>query len=330
MEQSQVSVKYSHDYFVQRQPYLHNPCTSCLLNKLLPRLIITQLGVLNLTTEFCLVLLQLLHDPTMRVPDRLRLEQPVHPFQWHTLRLGDEEENEDNGADHQASEEEVDAIRHLSEHLRREPGDEEVPQPVAGRGHGLCQRTHVGIEHLRVQDPWRTVPRWSVARGPDVEEDDCHDASAVELGARVVFGVFDLDVGADNPEADGASQSTPEEQLATADVVDQEEQPDDGYRGLDDTENARHDLVHGPGDADTLEHRGTVVVDGVDTGAILPEEEHESQEQSPHHPGIRAGCLEWLPETSADLGLLLLQGLVDAGDLLDNVDVVLGQLANPA
>ena len=145
-----------------------------------------------------------------------------------------------------------------------------------------------------------------------------------------MFRVFDLDVGADNPETDGASEGTPEKQLATADVVDQEEQPDNRYRSLDDTENPGHDLVHGPGDTNTLEHRGTVVVDGVDTGAILPEEEHESQEQSPHHPGIRGGRLEWLPETSADLGLLFLQGLVNASDFLDNVDIAFGQLANPA
>ena len=46
----------------------------------------------------------------------------------------------------------------------------------------------------------------------------------------------DLDVGADDPEADGAAEGTDEEQVATADSVDQPEEPDEGYDGLDDTE----------------------------------------------------------------------------------------------
>lgn len=79
-----------------------------------------------------------------------------------------------------------------------------------------------------------------------------------------------------------------------------------------------------------LEDSRGVVVDGVNAGAILPEEEHATQEQTPHDTLVATGRLEWLPEANTDGRALLLQGLINSIDLLNHVDIALGQLADPA
>lgn len=78
------------------------------------------------------------------------------------------------------------------------------------------------------------------------------------------------------------------------------------------------------------EDGGRVVVDGVDARSVLPEEEHASEEQSPHH--VRAGSesLEGLPESNTDSRLLMLMGLVNGSDLFSDIDVGGLQLTDPA
>jgi hypothetical protein len=63
----------------------------------------------------------------------------------------------------------------------------------------------------------------------------------------------DLDVGADNPETDGAAEGTDEEKVATADSVDQPKEPDEGDDGLDDAEDtSSEETCVGTGDTDGL------------------------------------------------------------------------------
>lgn len=79
-----------------------------------------------------------------------------------------------------------------------------------------------------------------------------------------------------------------------------------------------------------LEDSRGVVVDGVNAGTVLPEEEHATQEQTPHDTLVVTSSLEWLPEANTDGRALLFQGLINSTDLLHHVDIALGQLADPA
>ena len=79
-----------------------------------------------------------------------------------------------------------------------------------------------------------------------------------------------------------------------------------------------------------FENCGRVVVDGVDTGSILPEEEHASQHQTVHNISAGGEGLEGLPEANTNGRLLVFKGLVDSGNLFGDVDVVGIQLADPA
>lgn len=69
------------------------------------------------------------------------------------------------------------------------------------------------------------------------------------------------------------------------------------------------------------EDSGRVVVDCVDTRSVLPEEEHASEEQSPHHVGASSESLEGLPESKTDSSLLVLVGLVNGSHFFGNVDI---------
>lgn len=79
-----------------------------------------------------------------------------------------------------------------------------------------------------------------------------------------------------------------------------------------------------------FENRRRVVVDGVNAGTILPEEEHASQHETVHNISARGEGLEWLPETKTDRRLLVFKGLINSSDLLGDVNVVGIQLADPA
>ena len=79
-----------------------------------------------------------------------------------------------------------------------------------------------------------------------------------------------------------------------------------------------------------LENSGRVVVNGVDTRSVLPEEQHAAQEQAVHDLVVGVSSLEGLPEAKTNGRALLFQGLVNGADLLNDVDVVLGKLAHPA
>ena len=140
----------------------------------------------------------------------------------------------------------------------------------------------------------------------------------------------DVDVGTDDPHANGSSDSTNEQQLSATKLVNQEEQPDDGHESLDDTENTSQDVDSVGLDTEGLEDGGRVVVDGVDTGSVLPEEEHATQEQTVAEKRAVLESLEGLEEAHTNSSLLLLVSLVDSSNLLGDIDITGGQLADPA
>lgn len=82
------------------------------------QLSLSETRLFNVMTETLLILAQSGNDLPVSTPDRLDLEQTVHALERNTLGLGDEEEDEEDGADHQRREEEVHAITHGGEHLR--------------------------------------------------------------------------------------------------------------------------------------------------------------------------------------------------------------------
>ena len=79
-----------------------------------------------------------------------------------------------------------------------------------------------------------------------------------------------------------------------------------------------------------LEDSRAVVVDSVDAGAVLPEEQGASEEQAPHDFLVGTGSLERLPEADANATALLVQRLVNGTDFFNHIDIIFGQLADPA
>jgi len=104
--------------------------------------------LLDVATEALLLLVQPGHDSPMCAPRGPLLEELVHALERDALRLRQQEEDEEYGQDHQRREEEVHAVPHRREHLRREARDEEVPQPVGAGGAGLREGAHLGVEHF--------------------------------------------------------------------------------------------------------------------------------------------------------------------------------------
>jgi len=101
-------------------------------------------STLGVVSELLLFSPDLCNDSLVRIPDRLNSEQTVHALERNGLCLWNEEEDKDDGNDHHACEEHVDAeavLAHLEEHLRREAGDDEVPEPIVGGGGSLTEGT---------------------------------------------------------------------------------------------------------------------------------------------------------------------------------------------
>lgn len=79
-----------------------------------------------------------------------------------------------------------------------------------------------------------------------------------------------------------------------------------------------------------FEDSRAVIVDGIDARSVLPEEQRASEEQTPHDLLVGSSRLEWFPETNANTTALFLQSLINGTNLLNHIDMVLGQLADPA
>lgn len=63
----------------------------------------------------------------------------------------------------------------------------------------------------RVQDPRGAVPGWGIEDGPEVEEEHGHDTTAIHVRLGVIRWVCNLDVRADDPHANRATQGTDQE-----------------------------------------------------------------------------------------------------------------------
>ena len=110
------------------------------------------------TSEFFLLDSKLSHQSRMGLPRRLDLKQSIHALKRNTLCLRHEEVHKEDGQDHQARKQEVDAETHGRESLWREARDDKVPEPVVASGECLSQDAHMLVVHLGVIHPWSTVP----------------------------------------------------------------------------------------------------------------------------------------------------------------------------
>ena len=115
------------------------------------------------------------------------------------------------------------------------------------------------------------VRRLTVKDGPEVEEEDGSNAARVQRGSLgPVLGIGNFDVGADEPHAQASADGANQKESATAEMVDQVQQPDKGDDGLDYSEDARgQESRVGTGDADAPEHGRGIVVDRVDSAQGL-------------------------------------------------------------
>lgn len=105
----------------------------------------------------------------------------------------------------------------------------------------------------------------------------------------------------------------------------------------DECEHCLHTTKHTSGqegsvgtrDTEALEDSWAVVVNGVDTRAVLPEEEHGAEEEAPLDLGLLERG-EGLEEAGANVPAVPVKVLVDVADLLDNVDVTGAEVPDPA
>jgi hypothetical protein len=148
--------------------------------------------------------------------------------------------------------------------------------------------------------------------------------------SRVLLRPNNVDISADHPHANGADDSTAKQEIATAQLVDQEKKPHKSHDGLDDAKDTRHPADIALRDTDALEDSRAVVVDCVNARSILPEEEHASEEEAVQDRLASGNGLEGLPETDSNCCGLLLQGLIDGGHLFGDIDVGFVELADPA
>jgi len=199
---------------------------------------------LDIIAELLLLFLELLFENLVCSPDGLALEQTVDLLQRDTASLGDEEEGEEERQERESGEEHVHAVTHSLEHLLSEARNKEVKEPVAGGSGSLSQGTEVGVEEFGVDNPGGTVPGRGVDSSPQVEEEDSGDTTTIKGSTGVVLRLDDTNVSTDDPHANGAGHSTTKKQVSSSDLINKEEEPNEGHDSLDHTEDTGHQ-VHG-------------------------------------------------------------------------------------
>jgi len=114
-------------------------------------------------------------------------------------------------------------------------------------------------------------------------------------------------------------------------LIDKEQKVDDSTDRLHDSkETSREQSGVGSDNAERLEDGWRIVVYGVDATSILPEKEHASEEESPLDLSASREKLEGLPEALATGSFLSLDVLIHGIHFLLDIEIVIGQLANPA
>lgn len=192
------------------------------------------------------------------------LHHLVDLLEGKTLGLRDEEVSVDESASAQGAPDKEDLSAEVTlvrvDHVRGDDGDDAVPQPVRGGGEGDTTGTDGEGEDLADNDPGAGAPGAGEEEDVDADEGD-HGGD----GARVV-AVGDADDG-DEELADDHAQGTPEEEGATADLLNGVE----GEGGGEDVDDGGdHGEEEGVLDcAELLEEGGAEVEDEVDTGPLL-------------------------------------------------------------
>lgn len=143
--------------------------------------------------------------------------------------------------------------------------------------------------------------------------------------------VSDGNVSTNDPETDGTTESSKHEEVTSAELVDEEEEPDQSEDSLDDTEDTSgKERSVGTSNTNVLEDSWAVVVDGIDARTVLPEEESGTEEHSPLDLAVLGNGAERLPKAESDGRSLLLKGSINSSNLLHHVDVGRAQGSDPA
>ena len=125
--------------------------------------------------------------------------------------------------------------------------------------------------------------------------------------------VCDLDICTNIIQAESTPEGTKHEEVSTAEVVDEEEQPNDGHQRLDDAEDASgEERGICARDTDRFEDSWRVVVDGVNSGSVLPEEEGATEEETIGDFGVVGEGSKWLPEPESNSSVLVLKSGIDS------------------
>ena len=147
----------------------------------------------------------------------------------------------------------------------------------------------------------------------------------------MVRWLSDRDIAADVPHAEGASDGAVNEKCPTAELVNEDKEPEECDDCLDDTE----DTCGKQGgvcacDADRFENGRSIVVDRVDARRILPQEERTTEEEAVSRLAVIDDGSEGLPEAQADRGSLRFDCVVDGVDLFLHVNVIRREPTEPA
>jgi hypothetical protein len=107
-------------------------------------------------------------------------------------------------------------------------------------------------------------------RGPEVEEEHGSNSAAAERAASLSLTrrICNLNVGANEPHAKRATNSSNHEEKTTTKVVNENKDPDERQGSLDHAKDTGGEEASAcTGDADALKDGRAVVVDGIDSGA---------------------------------------------------------------
>ncbi|KAI3489756.1 hypothetical protein L1887_46127 [Cichorium endivia] len=217
---------------------------------------------------------QLLEHHLVRVSLRPLFVQVVHLLDGNALGLGHEEVDVHRADHHHGREEQVDTVAHLGEHVRRRLRDDKVVQPVARRVEDLRNRSGSVVERFGTVNPGDWVVSKRIEARPNVEEDQRRGSSGVERRLLVLGRLGDGDVAGDVVHGDRTTRRRNHEQAASAHRLNKDEDEERRTGRLDDTKDSRRqESRRCARDANRLEYGRRIVVDSVNAGAVLEQEE---------------------------------------------------------
>ena len=269
----------------------------------------------------------------------LKREQAIHTLETSTRRLRDEEPSPDTTQDGDNSEQpegscgSESTLGSREEHVGHGAGVavlvDEVETHDHRRGHGTdAQRIDLSVEKIL-----HTVPAHGPSKPRNVDHDDGGRASLF-LGLGEDFSLLEFGDGGEvcGDEAHGyglESDADAEGAFATNDV-DEEQGTDDGGDELNDTEDGGcEELLVLAFCAEESEELGGVDGDALGAGPLGEELGEEAEVDAVEVVGHEEHFLEDADPALAQSGfLLLVELLLDVGDLLDDVVVINGEVAN--